>query len=249
MSSSGGFWLLAILAIVALAAAAYGLGRSRPPDDDEQVRRDRMVDRQIVARGIENRRVLAAMRSVPRHLFVSVAQRDLAYEDRPLPIGQGQTISQPYMVAVMTELLEPSPGDRVLEVGTGSGYQAAVLSRLVARVYTVEIVPELAESARQGLRAAGYDNVEVIAGDGFRGLPEQAPFDGIVVTAAPEQVPEPLLEQLAIGARLVIPVGEHEQWLKVLERTPTGIETRTLFEVRFVPMTGEAEERDEPRAR
>jgi protein-L-isoaspartate(D-aspartate) O-methyltransferase len=181
------------------------------------------------------------MRSVPRHLFVPEAHRRRAYEDGPLPIGSGQTISQPYMVAVMSELLEPEPGDRVLEIGTGSGYQAAILSRLVDCVYTIEILPELAERARKTLEAGGYTNVIVITGDGYRGLAEQAPFDGIVVTAAPEQVPPPLIDQLASGARLVIPVGKAEQWLQVLERGPDGVVRRSLFPVRFVPLIREGE--------
>ena len=206
-----------------------------------------MVATQIEARGISNPRVLGAMRSVPRHLFVPEAQRARAYENRPLPIGLGQTISQPYIVAAMTEALDPKPGDRVLEIGTGSGYQAAVLATLVERVYTIEILPELARGARTRLASLGYENVEVITGDGYRGLRREAPFDGIVVTAAPEKIPQPLIDQLAVGGRLVIPVGrsaqgDPAQHLKVLHRTPQGIETRTLFGVRFVPMTGESQE-------
>jgi protein-L-isoaspartate(D-aspartate) O-methyltransferase len=200
-----------------------------------------MVRTQIEARGVANPRVLEAMRTVPRHLFVPEAYRDEAYADHPLPIGRGQTISQPYIVAVMTELLDPQPTDRVLEVGTGSGYQAAVLSLLVDKVTTIEIVPELAERARRDLARLGYENVEVIRGDGYRGVPEQAPFDGIMVTAAPEKVPKPLTEQLKPGARLVIPVGGRYQELRVLHRTDEGIRTRTIFPVRFVPMTGEAQ--------
>ena len=200
-----------------------------------------MIERQIRSRGVKDALVLEALRSVPRHDFVPAGVRDHAYEDRPLPIGHGQTISQPYMVAVMTELLRPQPGHTVLEVGTGSGYQAAVLSTLVARVFTIEIVPELAESARRSLATGGFDNVSVIGGDGFRGLPEFAPFDGILVTAAPHEVPAPLLEQLAMGGRLVLPVGDNRQRLRVIERTEEGVRSETLFEVRFVPMTGEAE--------
>jgi protein-L-isoaspartate(D-aspartate) O-methyltransferase len=198
--------------------------------------RARMVATQIEARGVENPRVLEAMRAVPRHLFIPERFRASAYEDRALPIGRGQTISQPYIVAVMTELLEPEPGDRVLEVGTGSGYQAAILSGLVERVYTIEIIPELAEGARTLLAERGYRNVAVVTGDGYKGLPGEAPFDGILVTAAPEKVPPPLLEQLAPGGRLVIPVGKEEQVLKVLERTAEGVEVRTLFPVLFVPL-------------
>lgn len=159
--------------------------------DPTAAQREAMVREQIAARGVRDPRVLEVLRRVPRHLFVPEPVRDQAYEDRPLPIGHGQTISQPYVVAAMTEALEPEPGDRVLEVGTGSGYQAAVLAGLVSEVHTIEIVPELAEHARQALRAAGVTNVRVVTGDGYRGLPDAAPFDGIVVTAAPEEVPPP----------------------------------------------------------
>ncbi len=219
-------------------------GPSADPREQEQdwkLQREEMVRRQIAARGVENPRVLAAMRSVLRHRFIPEKYRSKAYEDGPLPIGSGQTISQPYIVAVMTELLDPQPGDKILEIGTGSGYQAAVLSALVDQVYTIEIVPELAENARRALSACDCSNVEVITGDGYRGLPEHAPFDGILVTAAPAEVPEPLIEQLAVGGRLVIPVGTWNQMLRVLERTQDGIATRDLFGVRFVPFTGETE--------
>jgi protein-L-isoaspartate(D-aspartate) O-methyltransferase len=206
--------------------------------------RERMVRTQIEARGVRDERVLAALREVPRHRFVPADSVRDAYEDGPLPIGHGQTISQPYIVAVMTELLAPGPDDVVLDVGTGSGYQAAVLSRLARRVYSIEIVPELADSARARLSALGYTNVEVITGDGWVGLPGQAPFDGILVAAAPPEVPQPLLDQLDAGARLVIPVGQWEQDLRVYERTREGIEQRTVFGVRFVPLVhGEGPQR------
>jgi protein-L-isoaspartate(D-aspartate) O-methyltransferase len=195
-----------------------------------------MVRRQIEARGVQDARVLTALRAVPRHLFVPEDLRHAAYDDGPLPIGHGQTISQPYIVAVMTELLAPAPGDVVLDVGTGSGYQAAVLGALVKRVYSIEIVPELAHSARERLAALGYANVEVIQGDGWKGLPEHAPFDGILVAAAPPEVPQALLDQLGVGARLVIPVGRWDQDLRVYERTEHGIDQRTVFGVRFVPL-------------
>jgi protein-L-isoaspartate(D-aspartate) O-methyltransferase len=237
--------MIATASEIGLVLALIGLGllilvgardcNSSPPD--WSVLREEMVKQQIEARGVTNPRVLEAMRRVPRHLFVPEAHRGKAYRDHPLPIGHGQTISQPYIVAVMTELLDPQPGDRVLEIGTGSGYQAAVLSRLVAKVYTIEIIPELAEGARIALAAEGHENVEVITGDGYGGLPDRAPFDGIIVTAAPEKVPEPLIEQLAEGGRLVIPVGGWSQDLRVLERTEEGIRTRTIFPVRFVPLT------------
>ena len=215
-----------------------------PPAADWEAQRLQMVATQLEARDISNRRVLEAMRSVPRHLFVPESERAHAYENRPLPIGLGQTISQPYVVAAMTQALDPQLGDRVLEIGTGSGYQAAILSVLVARVYTIEIVPELARRARRRLAALGYDNVVVITGDGYRGLALQAPFDGIIVTAAPESIPQPLIDQLSVGGRLVIPVGRHSQRLKLLRRTDTGIESQTLFDVRFVPMTEESQKRD-----
>jgi protein-L-isoaspartate(D-aspartate) O-methyltransferase len=201
-----------------------------------------MVQRQIRARGVADPRVLDALNKVPRHRFVPERLIDQAYEDHPLPIGGGQTISQPYIVAAMTELLEIVPGDRVLEIGTGSGYQAAVLAELAAEVYSIEIVPELADSARTILGELGYRNVNVRAGDGYRGWPEAAPFDGIIVTAAPTHVPPALEAQLAVGARLVIPVGDYIQSLRVIERTETGLKSETHFGVRFVPMTGEAEE-------
>ncbi len=202
--------------------------------------RTEMVRSQIAARDVRDPRVLDAMREVPRHRFVPLDYQDRAYLDRPLPIGLGQTISQPYIVAVMTELLRPEATDRVLEIGTGSGYQAAVISRLVAKVYTIEIVPELAERAAKTLAELGYANVEVSSGDGYRGIPSEAPFDGILVTAAPDEIPEPLIEQLAVGGRMVIPVGDFYQQLTVVEKTDQGISKRTVFPVRFVPMTGEA---------
>jgi protein-L-isoaspartate(D-aspartate) O-methyltransferase len=202
--------------------------------------RAEMVERQIAARDIRNPRVLEAMRKVPRHEFVPPDARSRAYRDRPLPIGLGQTISQPYIVAAMTELLRPEATDRVLEIGTGSGYQAAVISHLVAKVYTIEIVPELAQRAKKTLAALGYTNIEVSSGDGYRGIPSEAPFDGILVTAAPDKIPQPLIDQLAVGGRMVIPVGDFYQQLTVVEKTETGIRKHVVFPVRFVPMTGEA---------
>lgn len=214
--------------------------------DGERLR-EVMVRDQIEARGVRDPRVLAAMRRVPRERFVPRGERERAYEDQPLPIGHGQTISQPYMVAVMTELLRPEPGDRVLEIGTGSGYQAAVLAGLVGRVYTIEIVPELAAGAREVLSELGVENVEVFVGDGYRGLPDRAPFDGIVLTAAPRQVPQALVDQLAVGGRLVAPVGDFDQDLRVLERTAEGVTSETLFPVRFVPLVhGEGDEPTRP---
>jgi protein-L-isoaspartate(D-aspartate) O-methyltransferase len=208
----------------------------RGDEGDWRARADGMVREQIEARGVRDARVLSALRAVPRHRFVPEAYRERAYEDGPLPIGEGQTISQPYIVGVMTELLRPEAGDRVLEVGTGSGYQAAVLAPLVKQVYSIEIVPELAERARATLSELGVSNVVVVTGDGYRGLPEHAPFDGILVTAAPRELPQALLDQLAVGGRLVAPVGGFDQDLRVVEKTAEGLRSETLFPVRFVPM-------------
>ena len=219
-------------AAACIAVAAAG--------DPRRASRERMVDGQIAARGIADARVLAAMRKVPRHEFVPPAVADQAYDDQALPIGQGQTISQPYVVALMTEAAAIRPGAKVLEVGTGSGYQAAILAEVAKDVYTIEIVESLAKSAETTLRRLGYERVHVRQGDGYRGWPEAAPFDAIIVTAAPETVPPPLLNQLAPGGRLVIPVGNDVQQLEVHRRTPTGIEIERIAAVRFVPMTGEA---------
>jgi len=201
--------------------------------------RNAMVADQIAARGVRDPRVLDAMRSVPRHEFVPAALQDDAYADTPLSIGHGQTISQPYIVALMTELARPAPTDRALEVGTGSGYQAAVLSRLVARVFSIELVEPLAHSAASTLQRLGFANVTVRGGDGYFGWPEEAPFDIILVTAAPEQVPAALVAQLRPGGRLVIPVGPlgDVQDLKLVEKDEAGrTTTRSVIPVRFVPM-------------
>ncbi len=222
----------------ALLLLRPGGGAARDAEDPARAR-ERMVESQLAARGIRDERVLEAMRRVERHLFVPEGLRAEAYDDRPLSIGHGQTISQPYVVALMTELARVRPGARVLEIGTGSGYQAAVLSRLAAEVYSIEIVEPLAREAALRLERLGFANVSVRAGDGYRGWPEKAPFDAILVTAAPPEVPRPLLEQLAVGARLVAPVGEIRQELVVVERTASGYERRTAGAVRFVPMTGE----------
>lgn len=199
-----------------------------------------MVNDQIEARGVTDARVLDAMRRVPRHAFVRADDVVEAYDDHPLSIGHGQTISQPYIVGIMSELLGVGPGDRVLEVGTGSGYQAAVLAEMGCEVYSIEIVEPLARQAEQALASLGYRNVHVKHGDGYRGWPEHAPFDGVIVTAAPPEIPEPLKAQLRVGGRLVVPVGESEQVLTVLTRTQTGFSRQEVIPVRFVPMTGEA---------
>ena len=203
----------------------------------------RMVEQQLLARDITDPRVVRAMQRVPRDQFVPPDQRQRAYEDRPLPIGYRQTISQPYIVAYMTQALRLTPDAKVLEVGTGSGYQAAVLAELAAAVYSIEIVAQLAERARDTLAELGYANVQVRQGDGYAGWPEQAPFDAIMVTAAPDHVPQPLVDQLAVGGRLIIPVGQDRQTLTILTRTEDGIEQDTTLPVLFVPMTGEAERR------
>jgi protein-L-isoaspartate(D-aspartate) O-methyltransferase len=241
--------LLLVLGVCACERAPFAVHTVPPPPMDtlEQPRelRERMamVAQQIAARGVTNAAVLAAMRAVPRHLFVPASYRADAYADQPLPIGLGQTISQPYIVAAMTEALEIGPGARVLEIGTGSGYQAAVLAALGAQVYSIEIIPELAERAATTLRQLCYTNVQVRCGDGYQGWPEAAPFDGIIVTCAPEQVPRPLQEQLAEGGRLVIPVGaRYVQTLVRLRKHGTRLDREDLMDVLFVPMTGKAQD-------
>ena len=201
------------------------------------VERRRMVDEQLRARDIRSARVIEAMLAVPRHLFVPEPQRARAYIDSPLPIAHGQTISQPYIVAFMTQALDIAPGHRVLEIGTGSGYQAAVLGELATEVYTIEIIPALAEEARDTLSSLGYRNIQVRTGNGYLGWPEHAPYDRIMVTAAPDEVPPALLQQLKIGGVMAIPVGTGTQELRFLRRTVTGTETLDTLPVRFVPMT------------
>lgn len=231
------------MAVFLFAVGAGGAGGAG--SDDFAARRARMVEEQIATRGITAPAVLAAMRSVPRHEFVPAGERPRAYEDRPLPIGEGQTISQPYIVALMSELAAPVPGSKVLEVGTGSGYQAAVLAACGAEVWSIEIVEALAARAARDLARLGFDRVHVRSGDGYRGWPEVAPFDAILVTAAAPRVPEALLAQLRVGGRLVIPVGETGamQSLEVHERGEEGFTVRRVAPVRFVPMTGEIRKR------
>ena len=213
-------------------------------DDVFAAVRKRMGQQQLSGsdRGITNAGVLAAMGKVPRHEFVPKDVRSLAYQDGPLPIGHGQTISQPYIVAFMTEQLEPKRTDRVLEIGTGSGYQAAVLAELVAEVYTIEIVEPLAQRAATDLKRLGYKNVKVRAGDGYQGWPEAAPFDAIIVPCSPEHVPQPLVEELKDGGRMIIPIGvAGNQELVLLRKQGNRLEKRAVLPVRFVPMTGEAQ--------
>jgi protein-L-isoaspartate(D-aspartate) O-methyltransferase len=197
-----------------------------------------MVDTQLKARDIRNAAVLAAMARVQRHLFVPEDVRMFAYDDRPLPIGQGQTISQPYIVAYMTEALELQPGQTVLEIGTGSGYQAAVLAEIAKQVYTIEIIPDLATRARQTLAQAGYRNVDVRSGNGYRGWPEHAPFPRIIVTAAPPEIPRALVDQLAIGGIMVVPVGTSYQEIVIITKTASEVTQTKTIPVRFVPMVG-----------
>lgn len=237
-------WLKPGLACVVPGACAQP---SSMPDDPHMQQRARMVERQMVRRGIDNLRVLDAMRKVPRHLFVAPEQARHGYDDRPLSIGHGQTISQPYIVALMTQLAAPRQGDRVLEIGTGSGYQAAVLAELASEVYTIEIVEPLAAEARQRLEQLGYGNVSVRAGDGYGGWPEHAPFDIIVVTAAPERIPQPLLDQLGPGGRMVVPVGAQlpGQQLQLIDKQDDGsLRTTRVAPVRFVPFTRDEEASD-----
>lgn len=227
-----------LLGLACLATCAAPAGTNgQPSESDLETRRRQMVEQQIRARGVRDPRVLAAMEKVPRHAFVLPGNEHAAYSDSPLAIGHSQTISQPYIVAYMTEALRLAPDARVLEVGTGSGYQAAVLGELVAEVYTIEIVPPLAERASQVLARLGYENVHVRAGDGYGGWPDRAPFDAVIVTAAPDHVPEALVEQLRVGGRLVIPVGEADQDLFVFMRTEQGLREEARLPVRFVPLT------------
>jgi protein-L-isoaspartate(D-aspartate) O-methyltransferase len=212
-------------------------------EDRWSARRAAMVDGHLRARDITDPKVLEAMGNVPRHLFVPEEIRRHAYVDGPLPIGYEQTISQPYIVAYMTQSLEPRKTDRILEIGTGSGYQAAILAELVREVYTIEIVEPLAESAKLLLGELGYRNVHVRAGDGYKGWPEAAPFDAIIVTCAPDHIPQPLVDQLAVGGRLVIPVGDFHQDIVIVTKTAEGVLERRTIAVRFVPMTGQAQKK------
>ena len=205
--------------------------------------RERMVQTQIVRRGVKDTLTVAAMKAVPRHRFVPESIREQAYHDHPLPIGLDQTISQPYIVAYMTEALALRGGEKVLEIGTGSGYQAAVLAEIADSVFSIEILKPLADRASAQLSALGYKNVCVRCGDGYKGWPDHAPFDAIIVTAAPDHIPQPLKDQLKIGGRMIIPVGARYQELLLITKTEKGFEEKRLLPVRFVPMTGEAQEK------
>jgi len=230
-------FLSRVLILLSLPLVLPGLAAGQ--NDPHAAERERMVARQIEARGIEDPATLAAMREVPRHEFVPEDRRRHAYQDRPVPIGYGQTISQPHLVAYMTERVRPRPGMRVLEIGTGSGYQAAVLGAILDEVYSIEIIGDLARWGADNLQRTGYDHVQVRHGDGYHGWPEQAPFDAIVVTAATDHIPPPLLEQLKDGGRMVVPVGSPflTQTLMLVTREGDDIKTRSLVPVRFVPLT------------
>ena len=234
------------LALCAGCSADSTDGRKASADEEARflIMRRKMVKIQIERRGIMERRVLNALLGGPRHLFVPEHLRERAYDDGALPIGEDQTISQPYIVAKMTELLNLKGDETVLEVGTGSGYQAAVLAKLVREVYTIEIVPSLARQAEERLRDMGYDNISVRLGDGYRGWEEHAPFDAVIVTAAPDHVPPRLVEQLREGGRMVIPVGTDNQYLTLLVKERDGVKKERVIPVRFVPMTGEAQARE-----
>ena len=200
-----------------------------------------MVDEQLARRDVHDQRVLEAMRRIPRHLFIPLENRDEAYADNPVPIGFGQTISQPYIVGFMSQILKIKGGEKILEIGTGSGYQAAVLAELGAEVFTIEIIEPLAKEAEVRLQSMGYKNIHVRSGDGYQGWPEHAPYDDVIVTAAPEHIPQPLIDQLAEGGHMIIPVGGMMQELILLEKKPEGLRKTAVLPVRFVPMTGKAQ--------
>jgi protein-L-isoaspartate(D-aspartate) O-methyltransferase len=236
--SGAGRWLLFLTLLLPACPEA------KPPVSapDLAAQRETMVREQILDRGITDPATLEAMRTVPRHDFLPLRLRSEAYMDYPLPIGHGQTISQPYIVAFMTEAIRPQPGEKILEIGSGSGYQAAVLAEMGADVYTIEIVEPLAEMSGQTLQRLGYKNAHVLHGDGYRGWPEHAPFDAIIVTCAPDKIPAPLVEQLRDGGRMIIPVGSGmNQELVLLRKTGDKIEQKSVLPVRFVPMTGGAQ--------
>lgn len=217
------------------------LGLSEGIDEDRYIeRRWDMVENQIVSRGINDARVIKAMLKVKRHLFIPKDYLDSAYSDKPIPIEKEQTVSQPYMVALMTELLNSSPGKKILEIGTGSGYQSAILAETGCDLYTIEIIEDIAANARKILEKLGYSNIKYRIGDGYRGWEENAPFEGIIVTAAPADIPDKLIEQLSQGGRMIIPVGDLSQELLLIENTNEGVKRKKITAVRFVPMTGQS---------
>jgi protein-L-isoaspartate(D-aspartate) O-methyltransferase len=229
--------------MVMIAALTYSCAAESPPKSGWAALRHEMVTSQMRERDIQNEAVLAAMERVPRHEFVPEAYRRLAYADQPLPIGHRQTISQPYIVAFMTQAIDPQPRQRVLEIGTGSGYQAAVLAELVGDVYTIELIPDLAKQAAARLKKLGYRNIHAKTGDGYQGWPEKAPFDAIVVSCGAQHVPEPLFKQLKRGGKMVIPVGEagKGQWLRIITKREDGTQlSRDLIPVQFVPLRRES---------
>jgi len=244
--NTGSNYMLILVALTGAVFVTFAISAGkRMPSKSEFIKmRQDMVRNQIEARGVKDERVLDAMRNVERHKLMPEDVRPSAYEDQPLPIGYGQTISQPYIVAYMTEALNLRKGDRVLEIGTGSGYQAAVLAELGAEVYSIEIVEELAMRARKDLAALGYGNITIRSGDGYGGWPEKQPFDAIILTAAPPGVPRPLLDQLANGGRLIAPVGSYFQNLVRYTRIKDGFRKEELLPVAFVPMTGEAQKKN-----
>ncbi len=244
--------LICIFTILLLSQSGYALPQQSPLHSPSELhleqnnnyfseQRQKMVFEQIKQRGITNQTVLEAMSKVPRHYFVPPHLVHLAYSDSPLPINYDQTISQPYIVAYMTDIADIKPEDKVLEIGTGSGYQAAVLGELAQEVYTIEIIPELAEKARQILNKLGYDNIYFKIGDGYKGWPEQAPYQRILVTAAPENIPPALIDQLALNGKMVIPVGKYFQQIVIITKTNDGITQEKTIPVRFVPMITEPE--------
>ena len=233
--------------IAAVALPLLAQLQSQESEETYRELRESMVREQIESRGIKDKAVLAAFRKVPRHRFVPAALRFRAYSDGPLPIGNRQTISQPEIVAMMTELIKPDKTMRVLEIGTGSGYQAAILAECVKQVDSIEVVEELGKSAETVLRELGYRNVKTRIGDGYEGWADRAPYDAIILTAAPpREIPRPLLEQLKVGGTLVAPVGRSEQRLVRITKTATGYERKVIADVRFVPMTGKAQEKSRP---
>jgi protein-L-isoaspartate(D-aspartate) O-methyltransferase len=236
--------LVAAIICIVMAFACSGNDQTGQAISTDELRkmRQEMVNRQIIARGIKDPLVLEAMNTVERHHFVLPGDERHAYDDGPLSIGEGQTISQPYIVAIMTELGRLSEDSKVLEIGTGSGYQSAILGEIAKEVYSIEIIESLGSRAKDLLEKQGYENIQVRIGDGYKGWPEAAPFDAILVTAAPDHVPQPLVDQLKVGGRMVIPVGELYQELEVITKTPSGVEREKIIPVRFVPMTGEAEQ-------